>query len=159
MSSTVEMPEQDPLIIMTRVFDAPRALVWETFTDCKHQVHWWGGHGWTLPVCEIELRPGGAWRQVMRTPEGAEYPLNSVIVEVQPPERLVWTDAVQSTHPDAPPSPLHTVTFEDLGNNKTKWHMVARFPSAQAREMATKMGYTAMIETGNDRLAAYLATR
>jgi uncharacterized protein YndB with AHSA1/START domain len=157
MSSVVETPAEEPVIIMSRIFDAPRALVWATFTDCRHQVHWWGGHGWTLPVCEIDLKPGGFWRQVMRTPEGNEYPLHSVFIEVAEPERLVWTDAVKSTHPNAPPSPLQTVTFEDLGN-KTKWRLVASFASEQARAMAMQMGYAAMIETGNDRFNAYLVT-
>lgn len=158
MSSAVETPAEDPVIIMSRVFDAPRALVWATFTDCRHQVHWWGGHGWTLPVCEIDLKPGGFWRQTMRTPEGAEYPLHSVFIEVVEPSKLVWTDAVKSTHPDAPPSPIQTVTFEELGPDKTKWHLIARFPSIQARAMAAQMGYAQMIETGNERFAAYLAT-
>ena len=73
----------EPIIRMTRMFDAPRALVWRVFTDPKHVARWYGGHGIENPVCEMDVRAGGLWRHVMRFPDGTEFPLELVFVEVK----------------------------------------------------------------------------
>jgi uncharacterized protein YndB with AHSA1/START domain len=79
----------DREIVMTRVFDAPRALVFDAYTNPEHLPHWFGPRGWTLPVCEIDLRPGGPWRFVLRGPDGTEMGMRGVYQEIAPPERLV----------------------------------------------------------------------
>ena len=86
------MPADDSVIIIERVFDAPRALVFKMFTDPFHLAQFWGPHGSTNPVCEIDLRPGGLWRQVMRFPNGSEYAHDSVYIEIVEPERIVYRD-------------------------------------------------------------------
>ncbi len=87
--TTYSTPSDRELVI-TRTFDAPRSLVWAVFTDPKHLPHWQTGpEGFTMPVCEIDLRPGGAWRYVWRNARGGEYGATGTYREVDPPKRLV----------------------------------------------------------------------
>jgi len=117
---------------------------------------WWGGPGFTNPVCEMDLRPGGRWRHVMRSPDGQEYKFDFVFVEVVKPERLVWQNADYGKNiPGGPPTCQNKVTLEDHGQ-QTRWRLVARFNSLTERDLAVKMGFTGMIGVSNDRLAAYL---
>ncbi len=84
----------DREVAATRVVDAPRRLVWEAWTSPEHVPHWMlGPEGWTMPVCEIDLRPGGAWHFVWRRSDGTELGLRGVYREVTPPERLVHTES------------------------------------------------------------------
>ncbi len=78
-------------LIITRVFDAPRELVFSAWTDPERVARWWGPRGFTTPVCEMDLRPGGAVRIVMRAPDGVEHPMRGVFREIIAPERLVCT--------------------------------------------------------------------
>src|SRR5260370_40570020 len=78
--------EQD--LVLTRVFDAPRELVFKVWTNPKHVAQWWGPHGFTNPVCELDLRPGGAILIHMRGANGIVYPMTGVYQEVVEPERL-----------------------------------------------------------------------
>lgn len=79
----------DREIVVTRVFDAPRRLVFDAWTNPEHLPHWMlGPSGWTMPVCEIDLRPGGAWRFVWRQADGTEMEMHGVYQEVVPPDRL-----------------------------------------------------------------------
>jgi uncharacterized protein YndB with AHSA1/START domain len=91
MTATIDISIVDrPVIVITRDFDAPRALVWKAITDPKQVAVWYGGRGFTNPVCEMDLRPGGAWRHVMQAPDGARYTINSVFEEIVELQRLVW---------------------------------------------------------------------
>src|SRR5579864_4389397 len=76
---------------MTRVFDAPRKVVFAAWTDPKQMAQWWGPTGFTTPVCELDVRPGGAIRIDMRAPDGTIYPMTGVYKEIVPPERIVFT--------------------------------------------------------------------
>lgn len=87
---TVTTPS-DREIVMTRTFDAPRELVFEAMTKPEHMKEWWGPRGYTLPVCEIDLRPGGAYRFVSADAEGNEYAFRGEYREIVPPEKIVWT--------------------------------------------------------------------
>jgi uncharacterized protein YndB with AHSA1/START domain len=80
-------------VVFTRVVDAPRRLVFEARTDPKHVAQWWSPHGFTNPVCELDVRPGGAIRIDMRGPDGIVYPMTGVYQEIVEPERLVFTSA------------------------------------------------------------------
>src|SRR5262245_54420869 len=94
MKSKVEASSVDEaVVVMTRTFDAPREKVWAAFTDPKHVSKWYGGHGFSNPVCEMDVRPGGLWRHVMRTPDGHEFEMDFVFIEVVKPKRLVWQSA------------------------------------------------------------------
>lgn len=89
-------------LVLQREIDVPRELVWQAWTDPKHYPHWFCPRPWAVSRAEIDLRPGGRFSNVMRSPEGVEMPENvGCILEVVPNERLVWTDSVQ---PDYRPS-------------------------------------------------------
>src|SRR5579862_776151 len=76
---------------ISRVFDAPRELVWKAWTDPKQMAKWWGPKVMKTPVCEMDVRLGGAYRIVMRAPDGIDYPVKGIFREIKPPERLVFT--------------------------------------------------------------------
>jgi len=78
-------------MVMTRVFDAPRELVWKMWTDVAHLAQWWGPKGYTTPICEVDVRVGGKMRIHMRAPNGVEYPMTGVFEEIKEPERLVFS--------------------------------------------------------------------
>jgi uncharacterized protein YndB with AHSA1/START domain len=152
MKMQVDTSSDPALIVMRRTFDAPREVVWRAFTDPKHVVRWYGGHGFSNPVCEMDVRPGGLWRHVMRAPDGAEFAMEYVFLEVVPPEKISWQHAdrghaVAHGHP----RPLMTVTFEEAGN-QTKWTLVARFESPGDRALAIKMGFATVIGEGSEKL-------
>jgi len=142
----------EPIIVMRRTFDAPRDVVWNVFTDPKHVVSWYGGHGFSNPKCEMDVRPGGRWSHVMRTPDGSEFPIESVFVEVVKPEKLVWQSADFGTGGEAGPRRVrNTVTLEDAGK-QTSWKLVALFESIAARDGASKMGFSKMVSQGSEKL-------
>jgi len=90
-NSTAQPAERE--LFITRTFDAPRRLVFQAWTDPKQLAQWWGPHGFTNPICELDVRPGGAIRIHMRGPDGAVYPMTGVYREIVAPERLVFTSA------------------------------------------------------------------
>ena len=147
--------DQDPrAIVTTRVFDAPRELVWSAWTDPNHLAQWWGPNGFTTTTSAYDLRPGGTWRFVMHGPDGRDYQNLVTFDEIVKPERLVYRHG-----DDVEPVQFHTtVTFEDLGG-KTRLTLRAQFPTADARdrvvrEFSAAEGAVQTIE----RLADYLAT-
>ena len=158
MAATIDISSIDePVIVITRMFDAPRELVWAAITDPKHVAQWYGGPGFTNPVCEMDLRPGGAWHHVMQAPNGTRYTINSVFEEVVEPERLVWRTIGDPDRNPAPPTSLNTVTLEVRGQ-QTRWKLVTLFDSIADRDLSAKMGFGQMISMGTDRMAAHLAT-
>lgn len=98
---------------LTRVFDAPGALVFDAWTDPKRLAQWWGPKGFTNPVCETDPRPGGAIRIHMRAPDGAVYPMTGTYREVRRPERLVFTSAALDEQGKALFEVLTTVQFAE----------------------------------------------
>lgn len=146
---TAEPGEQT--IKITRVFDAPREHVWEAWTDPEELAEWWGPSGYTLPHCEIDLEPGGAWHFCMRSPEGEEYWCKSVYREVVEPERLVYVDSFSDEDGNVvdptefgmsegfPAEPLVTVLFEeDEGQTEvTVRYEVATATDAERADMRT----------------------
>jgi uncharacterized protein YndB with AHSA1/START domain len=106
-------------ITITRVFDAPRALVFKAWTDAAQLAQWWAPKGFSNPVCEIDVRVGGAIRIHMRSPNGDVYPMRGEFREIVPPERLVFTNIAV----DAADNPIiegfTTVTFAERGGKAT----------------------------------------
>lgn len=159
----------DREFVISRVFNAPRELVWRAWTDPKHMAKWWGPRAFTNPICEMDVRPGGAYRIVMRSPEGAEYPLKGVFKETIQSEKLVLTmDA--SGHPaewhdminphrrkgeNAAGELLQIVTFEDIGG-QTRLTIRTRFESTAIRDAMVKMGMNEGWSQSLERLAGEL---
>jgi uncharacterized protein YndB with AHSA1/START domain len=85
----VDIPKDE--VVFTRIIDAPRALVFNAWTDPKYMAQWWGPNAFANPVCEMDVRAGGRYRIVMRSPDGVEYPIKGVYREIVEPERLVYT--------------------------------------------------------------------
>jgi uncharacterized protein YndB with AHSA1/START domain len=152
-SLAVTMPSDRELTI-TRVFDAPRALVWEAYTSPEHLPHWMlGPPGWTMPVCEIDLRPGGKWRWAWRHSDGQEMGMRGVYIEVVPPERVVSTESWGGDWPET----TNTVTFTEE-DGRTTLSITILYASEEARDAAMKTGMTKGMEMSYDRLAAHLET-
>ena len=149
----------DREIRMTRLFDAPRDLVFEAMTKPEHITQWWGrlGEGYSVPVCEIDPRPGGAWRFVNRHPKG-DAVFYGVYREVVPPERIVFTE-IYEPFPDA--ESVVTAVFTEE-NGKTRLTVTAAYPSLDVRDMVLKTGMEKGAAISYDRLeevAAALAAR
>ncbi|MGF1609822.1 MAG: SRPBCC domain-containing protein [Kiloniellales bacterium] len=146
----------DREIVLTRLFDAPRELVFEAWSDPAQLAQWWGPDGFTTTTHTMDLRPGGVWRFVMHGPDGRDYPNKVTYIEVERPSRLVYR---QGGEEDLEDIQFHvTVTFEAQGG-KTKVTLRSVFPSAAARDRVVK-DYDA-IEGGRQhlaRLAGYLET-
>ena len=142
-------------IVITRVFDAPRELVWEAWTDPRHVVHWWGPNGFTTTIEKMDVRPGGVWKQVMHGPDGTDYPNKSVFTKVVKPERIVYSHG--GGKKGGPAAQFEaTWTFEALCD-KTKVTIHMLFPTASDRDKVVKE-YGA-IEGGKqtlERLGEYL---
>ena len=106
-------------ITITRVFDAPRALVFKAWTDASEVAQWWGPKGFTNPVCELDVRVGGAIRIHMRSPDGSVYPMKGEFCEIVPPERLVFTNIAVDAADKPIIEGLTTVTFIERGGKTT----------------------------------------
>lgn len=144
----------DREIVMTRVVDAPRRIVFDALSNPKHVPNWLTGpDGWTMPVCEIDLRPGGAWRYVYRKDDGSEMTLQGSYREVAPPERLV---ATESWGPQWPETVNTTVLTESDG--QTTITITVRYPSKAARDAALQTGMKEGMDQGFARLDALLDT-
>jgi uncharacterized protein YndB with AHSA1/START domain len=139
---------------MTRIFDAPRRLVFEAWTNPKHVPQWMlGPVGWTMPVCEIDLRVGGAWHFVWRGADGSEMAMRGVYREITPPERLVSTESWGGPYPET----VNTLTLVEK-DGKTTATLTILYPSKEAREAALQTGMKDGVAMSYDRLAEHLHT-
>lgn len=137
-SSTFEVSTpSDTEIRMTRLFDAPRELVFEAMTKPEHVKQWWGrlGEGYSVPVCEIDLRVGGKWRYVNRHPHG-EATFYGEYLEIDPPNKLVFTEFF-ADYPDT--GSVVTTVFTQEGS-KTRITVTTRYPSLEVRDMVLGTG-------------------
>lgn len=136
--------------VMTRVFDAPVGLVFEVWTTPEHLAQWWGRKTFTMPFCEMDVRPGGAFRLCMRSPAGRDYWVRGVYREIVQRERIVFTYALENEELDH--EALLTVTFTEQDGKTTVTLEQALFDLAKARPGAQD-GWV----EGLDRLVAYVA--
>jgi uncharacterized protein YndB with AHSA1/START domain len=147
-SFTVSTPT-DEEIRLTRLFDAPRRLVFEAMTKPEHVKRWWGrlGEGYSVPVCEIDLRPGSAWRFVNRHP-GGEAAFHGEYREITPPSRLVFTEIFEEF-----PDSVSVVTTEYTDkDDKTRMTATVRYPSRDVRDMVLASGMASGAGISYDRL-------
>ncbi|MCB1153444.1 MAG: SRPBCC family protein [Deltaproteobacteria bacterium] len=126
----------DTHLIAERTFDAPRELIWDCWTKPEHITRWMlGPGGWTMPVCEVDLRVGGTWRFVWRNTEGTDMEMTGVYKEIQPYERLVNTENWGADWPET----LQILELHD-DNGRTRTISTVVYPSKEARDRATETG-------------------
>jgi uncharacterized protein YndB with AHSA1/START domain len=144
----------DQEIRITRLFDAPRYLVFEAMTKPEHVKQWWGRlhEGYSVPVCEIDLRPGGAWRFVNRHPKG-EAAFHGEYREVTPPSRVVFTEIFEQ-FPDS--VSVVTAEFSEEGG-KTRLTAAVNYPSREVRDMVIASGMAKGAGISYDRLEDLVA--
>lgn len=144
--------------VVEREFAAPRALMFQVFTRPEHLKRWWAPQPFTIPVCTIDLRPGGIWHYCMRSPENQDHWARSVYREIVPPEKLVYTSTLSDEHANAVaglPEHLTTVVFaEEAG--KTKVVARIQFTSAAALKVAIDMGMWQGMNMTWDYLLGYV---
>ena len=147
--TTMTLPS-DREILITRTFNAPRALVFEAVTKCEHVGRWYGPRGTEMLSCKIDLRPGGSWRFVQRGPDGNEYAFSGEYREVVRPERIVQTWNFEGIPPGH--ESIETLTLEEH-NGKTKWTAHSLFKSAEDRDGLIQSGMESGMRETMDRLA------
>jgi len=152
----VTMPS-DREIAMTRVFDAPRTLVFDAHTKPELVKRWLlGPPGWTMPVCEIDLRVGGKYRWVWRSDsDGSTMGIGGVYREIAAPERLVTTERFDEAW--YPGEGLNTLVLVEKGG-RTRLTQTMRYESKEARDAVLKSGMEKGVEASYDRLAELLAS-
>jgi uncharacterized protein YndB with AHSA1/START domain len=144
----------DREVVFTRVVNAPRRIVFVAWTNPKHVPKWMlGPEGWTMPVCEIDLRVGGAWRFVWRKSDGMEMAMTGTYREVVPPERLVSTER---WGPEWPETVNAVVLTETAG--RTTITLTITYPTKQARDAALATGMADGMDPSYARLDSLLAT-
>jgi len=142
----------DTEVVITRVFDAPRRLVWDAWTRPEHVTRWLlGPEGWTMPVCEIDLRSGGSWRFVWRKANSTEMEMRGAYREVAPPDRLVHTEKWGAEWPET----INTLTLVEKAGKTTATQTIV-YPSKQARDAALKTGMMDGVTQSYDRLEKLL---
>lgn len=141
-------------LVLTRVFNAPSRLVFDALTKPELLKRWYGPRGWSLVVCEIDLRVGGAWRFVGRQPNGKEVGQRGVYREIAVPNRFVNTESWEDWNPGE--VLVTTVLVEQ--NGKTTLTNTMLFPSREVRDMLMKAGMTNGADESYDKLAEVLAS-
>jgi uncharacterized protein YndB with AHSA1/START domain len=155
-SLSTHVGEQE--IVMERQFNAPRTLMFQVFTQPEHLKRWWAPQPYTIPVCTIDLRPGGIWHYNMHSPEGQDHWARSVYNEIVPPEKLVYTSTFADEHANpiaGMPEHLTTMTFTE---EASKTHVTARiqFVSAADLKVAVDMGMVQGMSMTWEYLAGYV---
>jgi uncharacterized protein YndB with AHSA1/START domain len=143
-------------IVLTRVFDAPRRLLWEAVTKPEHVKQWWGCYGMTLSVCEIDFRVGGAWRFVFRKPDGTDDTFKGEYLEIVSPEKVVQTFIYDVDFIRDYPS-IETMTLNET-SGKTTLQVVIRHKTKEARDGHLNSGMEGGATQTYDRLAEFLTT-
>ena len=141
--------------VMERVFDAPRDLVWTVITDPERVTRWWGPHGYTTTVEAMQVRPGGRWRYINHTTGGEDVAFKGEYLEVDAPERLVYTFILDIPGFDDKAGVV-TMTLEDVGG-RTKLTERSQFPTIEDLEMQIGVGMVRGALETYDRLADEIA--
>lgn len=154
------LPQPDPTrdLVLQRDVDVPRELVWAAWTRPEHVRKWFVPAPWTIADCEIDLRPGGVFRTIMRSPEGKEFPNLGCYLEIVPNERLVWTDALlPGFRPAETPFFTAILTLEATAGG-TRYTAMAMHRDEAGRKKHEEMGFHDGWGTVLDQLVAYVKT-
>jgi uncharacterized protein YndB with AHSA1/START domain len=146
------MPEGERSMTLSRQFAAPPEVVFRVFTEAEHLRHWWGPRMLENVVCEADVRPGGAWRVVQRTPDGTEHEFSGVHREVDPPRRVVRTWIWHGMPDDVA---VETVTFEAIEGG-TLVRSTAEHATVEARDQHIANGMEGGMRESFERLDEYL---
>ena len=158
-ATRIHTPAGQPLVVVDRVVDAPRALVFRMYADPAQLVRFWGPHGSTTRISEFDFRPGGLWRMVITFPGGFDVPMTSRFVEIAEPSRIVFRDV--------PPDPasgmphhemLVSIDFSEDGG-RTRILVQVTFASVETRDAAVANGFVRPIAESMERLEALVAAR
>lgn len=162
VNNTVNEKER---MVVTRVFDAPRALVWEAWTNPKYVMQWWGPKGFTAPVCKIDFRVGGKFLCCMKSPDGQEGWTGGEYHEIVPHEKIVYSmyfadaqgnkvDAAQyGIEHEAIEGARDVVIFENFGNGQTKLTLIGNETMEDAKSSGQLEGWNEIL----DKVAAVVA--
>lgn len=145
-------------LVITRTFDAPRALVWQAWTDPEHVMQWWGPAGFNNETCTSDLRVGGRFQLEMRAPDGNVYPCIGTFREIVNHERIVYDGEAAEGHPcgaGIPPRAVVTISFAEQ-QGKTRLTLHTRFASAERKEAAAAARFVVSWEEALGRLAGHL---
>jgi uncharacterized protein YndB with AHSA1/START domain len=154
MSSYRPDPKLD--LVLERVIDVPRAAVWRAWTEPELLKVWFTPRPWTVSEVEIDLRAGGIFRTVMRSPEGKAFPSSGCILEVVPNERLVWTDALGGSFRPATKSLMTAmIGLEDHGSG-TRYTAIAMHADEAAKNRHAEMGFHQGWGAALDQLVALM---
>ena len=146
--------KSDLEIELTRVFNAPRHLVFEAHSKCEHVRRWWGGPDSAMTVCQMDFRPGGTWRYVVQKRTGQEYGFGGEFREIVPPERFVWTFGFDGM----PGQPGEEIYLFEEHDGKTTLRTYAKFESVQQRDGVIASGMEKGAAAMWDRLEEFLPT-
>jgi uncharacterized protein YndB with AHSA1/START domain len=148
----------DREIVITRVFDAPRTLVFDTMSKADLLKRWlFGPPGWSMVVCENDLKVGGTFRHVWRGPDGSEMAMRGVYREIVPPERIVRTESFEFGCESQAGEQLATLLLTEQGG-KTTLTLTLLYPSKEARDATIASGMERGVAASYDRLAELLAS-
>ena len=140
-------------LVVTRLVDAPRSLVFKAWTEQEHVARWWGPQGFTTTFCDMDIRPGGTFRFCMRSPTGTDHWKRGVYREIVPPERIVFTFAWEDAAGNPGHELLTTVTFAEHGTKTRLTLHQAVFETVEGCD-DHRRGWTSCLE----RFAAYMTT-
>ena len=143
----------DREVVLTRVFDAPRHLVFDCFTKPDLLKRWFGPRGWSLPVCEVDFRVGGAWRFVLQGPDGRKMGMRGVYREITPPERTIHTESFD----DYPGESIVTAVLTE-SDGQTTLTATVLYESREIRDAVIKSGMEHGAAESYDKMAELLAT-
>jgi uncharacterized protein YndB with AHSA1/START domain len=146
----VSLPS-DREILLTRVFDAPRALVFEAYSKPEHVRHWWGPARFELTVCEMDFRPGGTWRFVQRDTDGTEHGFHGEYREIVAPERLVYTFEYEGAPGHVS---VESITFDEHDGRTVATNVIV-FDTPEARDATLRAGMESGAAETLDRLESY----
>jgi uncharacterized protein YndB with AHSA1/START domain len=143
-------------LVLEREIDVPVELVWKAWTTPEHLREWFVPKPWTITACELDLRPGGLFRTVMRSPEGQEFPNVGCYLEVTPNERLIFTDTLLAGYRPSP-KPFFTAVLELARNGSgTRYTAVAIHGNEETRKNHEDMGFHDGWGTVVDQMVAYI---
>lgn len=158
MNAMSTSPITDRELVLTRVIDVPREKLYRCWTEAELLKQWFAPLPYTTPHAALDVRPGGSNNITMRSPEGQDMPNAGVYLEVVKNEKLVFTDAyTKAWEPKENPFMTVILTFEDLGNGKTKYTALVRHWSKESREQHEKMGFHVGWGICTDQMAALAA--